>query len=167
MHAAKARGEIAKFPNGRRAKSLPPLSKDRKIRKAQRLLEAAMAKRKAEKAAVPATVTQPWQGLDKAGKLSEMTDQGLDELYAFLMKPVDPEKNEKLYLAKISTALSVVSAQIRLDAAALMARSGAVLNEDERARLDWAHRRWAMLAAEEAEKVKEEVDVLLPPAAAE
>ena len=44
MRLAKARGEIEKIPGGRRAKGLPPLSKDPKIRKAQRFVEKAMAK---------------------------------------------------------------------------------------------------------------------------
>ena len=40
MREAKERGEINRFPNGRRAKG----SKDPKIRKAQRFVEKAMAK---------------------------------------------------------------------------------------------------------------------------
>jgi hypothetical protein len=123
MREAKAAGLIEKIPGGRRARDLPKLPTDRRLKRAVRVIEAAMAKRKKEKAAVPAVVERPWQQLDKAQKLGEATDRGLDEIYAFLMKPVDPEKNEKLYLAKISTALSVVSAQIRLDSAALMAQT--------------------------------------------
>jgi len=45
MREAKARGEIERFPGGRRKRGLPPLSKDRTIRKAQRLVEKMMATR--------------------------------------------------------------------------------------------------------------------------
>jgi len=40
MREAKARGEITRFPNGARARHLPPLSKDPIIRRAQRIVEA-------------------------------------------------------------------------------------------------------------------------------
>jgi glucans biosynthesis protein len=123
MRAAKAAGLIERFPNGRRGKDLPPLSKDRKIRKAQKILEAAMAKRKAEKAAVAAVVERPWDQLDKAGKLSEATDKSLDAIYDFLLMDVDPVADPKLFLAKQQVALSTIANQIRLDAAKLQAQT--------------------------------------------
>jgi hypothetical protein len=43
MHRAKAAGLIDRFPNGRRPKHLPPLSKDRTIRRGQRAFEAVEA----------------------------------------------------------------------------------------------------------------------------
>jgi hypothetical protein len=48
MRAAKAAGQIARFPGGRRTRGLPPLSKDPKIRRAQRIVEnqLEMARRK-------------------------------------------------------------------------------------------------------------------------
>ena len=39
MREAKAAGQIERFPNGRRARHLPPLARDTTIRKAQRILE--------------------------------------------------------------------------------------------------------------------------------
>jgi hypothetical protein len=164
MREAKAAGLIDKIPGGRRAKGLPPLSKDRKIRRAQKILEAAMAARKAEKAVVP-VAERRWQELDKAGQLSEATSESLSRVYAFLLMDFDPAKDPKMFALQQSVALSTISAQIRLDSAALLARSGVVLNEDERDRLDRAHRRWAELEAEEAARMKDDDDVLLPPVA--
>ena len=171
MREAKAAGLIEKIPGGRRARGLPKLSKDKKIRKGQRILEnleKEMTARKAEKAAaVPAVVERPFEELEKAEQLSEATGKSLSRVYRFLLQEIDPAADPKMFALQINTALATISAQIRLDSAVLMARSGPVLNEDERERLDQAHRLWAMLAAEEAEKMKDEVDVVLPAAAAE
>src|SRR6516165_1029493 len=59
MRAAKARGELARLPGGRRSRGLPKLSRDKKIRRAQRILEKKMAARK--KAAVSAVAKRQWQ----------------------------------------------------------------------------------------------------------
>jgi hypothetical protein len=123
MRWAKAAGLIARIPGGRRAKNLPPLSKDCKIRRAQRMLEAAMAKRKAEKAALPVLAQRPWNELGKAEKLSEATDKSLDAIYDFLLMEVDPVEDQKLFIARQQVALSTVSNQIRLDAAKLQAQT--------------------------------------------
>jgi|307.fasta_scaffold466305_1 hypothetical protein len=64
MKAAKERGEIAKIPGGRRARGLPPLSKDPTIRKAQRMVEKMKATRDV---AVPA---KAWGEMGKGEKLS-------------------------------------------------------------------------------------------------
>ena len=63
MKAAKERGEIAKIPGGRRARGLPPLSKDPTIRKAQRMVEKMKATRDV---AVPA---KAWGEMGKGEKL--------------------------------------------------------------------------------------------------
>jgi len=167
MNAAKARGEIERFPNGRRAKGLPKLSSNRKIRRAQRILEAAMATRAKKAAAVPAVAQREWASLDKAEQLAEATSESLTRVYDFLLQQIDPVEDPKMFALQISTALATISNQIRLDSAALLSRSGGALSQDERDRLDWAHRRWQLLAAEEAEKLEDEVGELLPPAAAE
>jgi hypothetical protein len=123
MRQAKAAGVIARIPGGRRAKGLPKLSKDRKIRRAQRMLEAAMAKRNAEKATVPMVAQRSWVELEKPDKLSEATDQSLDKVYTFLLMDLDPVVQEKLFLAQQQVALSTISNQIRLDAAKLQAQT--------------------------------------------
>jgi hypothetical protein len=70
MREAKAAGQIEKIPGGRRAKGLPPLSKDRKIREAQRMIEKMMSER---------AVARRWgEGLTKAERLSEATDEALE-----------------------------------------------------------------------------------------
>jgi hypothetical protein len=74
MRAAKARGEVERFPGGRRAKGLPPLSKDKTIRRAQRILEAQMVdvtKR------IPAALVEQWDELSPAQKLAIETNTGL------------------------------------------------------------------------------------------
>ena len=88
MREAKARGEIERFPGGRRARGLPPLSKDRTIRRAQRILEARVSNRGA--VMVPAT-----SDATKAEKLGEATDISLDRVLAFLYLDVDPRAEPK------------------------------------------------------------------------
>jgi hypothetical protein len=99
---------------------LPRLSKDRKIRRAQRMLEAAMEERKKE---VAATVTRAWEELSSAEKLSLATDQSLDKVYAFLLLDFDPVEEQKLVLAQQQVALATISNQIRLDSARLQAET--------------------------------------------
>jgi hypothetical protein len=53
MKAAKVRGEIQKIPGGRRARGLPPRSKDRIIARGQRLIEQAIAEMEKTLPAVP------------------------------------------------------------------------------------------------------------------
>ena len=120
MRLAKAAGLIDKIPGGRRAKGLPPLSKDRKIRRAQRIIEARMEERKKE---VAATVTRAWEELSSAEKLSLATDQSLDKVYAFLLLDFDPVEDQKLVLAQQQVALATISNQIKLDSARLQAET--------------------------------------------
>jgi len=117
MRAAKERGEIEKIPGGRRAKGLPRLSKDPKIRKAQRIIEKAMAEQ-SKAAAVQANGNEApvaWSDLSKAEKLSRATDVGLDRVYQTLTAPYDPTDLKQAQLVT-NLALSVIGQQIRLDA---------------------------------------------------
>src|SRR6516164_6062631 len=59
MRVAKAARLIARFPCGARSLGLPPLSKDPKVRKAQRLIEARMAERSHQVAAAAAPQPAP------------------------------------------------------------------------------------------------------------
>ena len=108
MREAKERGEINRFPNGRRAKGLPPLSKDPKIRKAQRFVEKAMAK------LVPSD-GRPWTEMSKAEKLGRATERALDCVRDILELGIDPSDAKTLAIVK-DTALNIISQQIRLDA---------------------------------------------------
>jgi hypothetical protein len=123
MNTAKAAGLIERFPNGRRRADLPKLPADRRLRRAVRIVEKEMAARKAEKAALPVLAQRPWGELDKASKLSEATDQSLDNAYAFLCRPIDPVGDPKLFALQQTVGLTVISAQIRLDSAGLMAKT--------------------------------------------
>jgi hypothetical protein len=83
-----------------------------------------MTARKAEKAAdVPPVAARSWAELDKAQKLGEATDQSLDNAYAFLCRPIDPVGDPKLFALQQTVGLSVISAQIRLDSATLVAKT--------------------------------------------
>jgi len=153
MWEAKARGEIDRFPNGRRAKGLPPLSKDPTIRKAQRIIEARMAEQGKTVTTVPPT---SWDQMTKADKLARATDLGLDVSMKILtdggrlldergLEGMDP----KLLAEVRGTALSIISDQIRIDAAALQASAiqqsgGKVVATEEQRLLDQA---FAQLAA--------------------
>src|SRR5262249_30721912 len=112
MREAKARGETERFPGGRRARGLPPLSEDPTIRKAQRIIEAKMAEQ--SKAAVT-TGERPWSELSKAEKLAVATDLGLDVSMKILtdggrlldergLEGIDP----KLLAEVRGTALSII-----------------------------------------------------------
>jgi len=111
LRAAKARGEIERFPGGRRARGLPPLSREPTIRRAQRLLEAEVAKKKV---AGDGAVPRVWETLSKAAKLSHNADLALDCARQILELGVDPSDPKLLSIVK-ETALSVIAAQIRLD----------------------------------------------------
>jgi len=127
MREAKARGEIERFPGGRRARGLPPLSKDRTIRRAQRILEARGSNRGA--VMVPAT-----SDATKAEKLGEATDISLDRVLAFLYLDVDPRAEPKLFALQMNTAMTTISNQVRVDTAELTARalSPTGLTEEQR-----------------------------------
>jgi hypothetical protein len=66
--AAKAAGQAARFPGGRRTRGLPPLSKDPKIRRAERIVENGleMARRKKQ---LPIPAHKPWEELSRGQKL--------------------------------------------------------------------------------------------------
>ena len=108
MRASIAAGEIDRFPNGRRSRDLPPLSKDPTIRKAQRLIEKAMAK------LVPSD-GRPWTEMSKAEKLGRATELALDCVRDILELGIDPSDAKTLAIVK-DTALNIISQQIRLDA---------------------------------------------------
>ena len=76
MREAKAAGQIERFPGGRRARGLPPLSKDPKIRRAQRIVERAMANGVTTNG--NGGIDRPWESLTKAEKLSRATELALD-----------------------------------------------------------------------------------------
>ena len=111
MRAAKVRGEVTRFPGGRRAKGLPPLSRDPKIRAAQRIIETVMA----EKEVAPAIVSKPWAEMSRGEKLAAAADKALDVTKKTLDLEIDPIDNPKLYTLQNTTALAVISNQIRVE----------------------------------------------------
>jgi hypothetical protein len=120
--AAKARGEIARFPGGRRARGLPPLPRNPKVRKAARIIEKEMAARRKKAVAAAGPAEVPWRELPKGVKLGDATDESLNFIYGLLLREVDPVEDPKLYALKVTVALNTISNQIRLDAAALQAQ---------------------------------------------
>jgi hypothetical protein len=128
MRAAKARGEIERFPGGKRARGLPSLSKHPKIRRAQKIIEAMMSGRE-----VAEGQGRAWPSLTKAEKLGAVTDVALDIAREILALGVDPSDTRILQIVK-DTALSVISNQIRVDTAVLTASvaSPAGLTEEQR-----------------------------------
>jgi hypothetical protein len=122
MREAKARGEIERFPGGRRKRGLPPLSKNRTIRRAQRIIEARVSK---------GTVVVPVSDQTKAEKLGTATGMALDRVLAFLGEEIDPRAEEKLFALQMSVAQSTISNQIRLEAAALQAAAGGIAGLDD------------------------------------
>jgi hypothetical protein len=130
MRAAKERGEIERFPGGRRSRGLPPLSKDRIIPRAQRAAE----KRMAERAMVPRD-ERPWEELSMGEKLARAADTALDRLYDDILcgkTDLDDPKAKRLLL---DAALGVISQQVRVDTTVLASRamrqSGRELSADE------------------------------------
>jgi hypothetical protein len=123
MREAKAAGLIEKIPGGRRARGLPKLPADRKLRRAVRIVEKEMAKRKEAAAAVPAVAPRDWEELSSGEKLSLATGQSLEKVYNFLLMDLDPVEEQKLFLAQQQVALSTISNQIRLDSARLQAET--------------------------------------------
>ena len=124
MRTAKAAGLIERFPGGRRARGLPPLSKDPKIRKAQRLIETRMAERNAAVVMAPRSdppahrAERPWAEMSKGEKLAAATDRALDVAKAYLDVPVDPS-NLKLASLQTNLALGVIGYQVRVESGAL------------------------------------------------
>ena len=125
MRAAKAAGQIERFPGGRRARDLPPLSKDRTIRRAQRLVEKAKVMADHNVATVP---DRPWSELTSPEKLARETGLSLDIAAKILndgaqilerdgLEGTDP----KLVALVKDTALSIIGNQIRVDTAVLTA----------------------------------------------
>jgi hypothetical protein len=110
MREAKARGEITRFPGGRRAKGLPPLSRDPKIRKAQRIIETAMA----EKEEASAAVQKPWSEMSRGEKLEANATDALTITARILRLGVDPTNTKLLAIVK-DTALSLIGYQIRVE----------------------------------------------------
>ena len=138
MREAKARGEIELFPGGRRARGLPPLSRDPTIRKAQRILEKAKAMADQEIATVP---ERPWSERGHAEKLDLETGQALDIAAKILRDGTQMLERDGIEGADIKlvtlvkdTALQVISTQLRVDhaklAASVLAPDG--LNEEQR-----------------------------------
>ena len=134
----KAAGIITRFPGGKRPRGSPPLSKDKTIRRAQRMVEKLMAKQ--SEAAVQTNGNEAparaWDDLSKAEKLSRTTDLALDCARQILELGIDPSDVELLAQVK-DAALNVISQQIRLDALKeLHARSDApvakVRDEEQR-----------------------------------
>ena len=145
MREAKARGEIERFPNGRRARHLPKLSRDPTIRRAQRIVEKMKAGADHDIAAVP---ERPWSELTHPEKLDKETGLALDIAAKILNDGVQLLERDGLEGADIKlvtmikdTALQVISTQVRVDNAKLTASvlSPTGLNEEqrrERARLE-------------------------------
>jgi hypothetical protein len=138
MRAVKAAGQIERFPGGRRARGLPPLSKDRTIRRAQRIVEAWMAQQ--DVATVP---ERPWSELSHPEKLDLETGQALDIAGKILSDGAQLLERDglegtdiKLVTLVKDTALQVISTQVRVDNAKLAASvlSPVGLNEEERRR---------------------------------
>jgi hypothetical protein len=149
MWALKKAGLISRFPNGERKHNLPKLSKNKTIRKAQRLLEEAMAR----------TTVIVSGDQTKGEKLGEAVNVGLDLVLSFLHREINAEKNPKLFLAQINTALSAISSQARLDSAALQAiTSGLPVLPDEEVddRLERVIRKLTVLQAEEQAAMEEQ-----------
>ena len=115
MRAAKARGEIERFPGGKRARGLPPLSRDPTIRKAQRIVERLMAEQTGVQAITNEAVPpRTWDDLTKAEKLSRAADLALDCARQILELGID-RSDVKLVAQVKDTALNIISQQIRLD----------------------------------------------------
>jgi hypothetical protein len=154
---ARARGEIERFPGGRRARGLPSLSKNPIIRKAQRKLE----QRKAQMAR--GVVVIPSTDATKAERLGTATDRSLGRVQEILDEEFDPREEFKQYQLQMNVALSVIASQVRLDAAALTAAGGGIAgldDDDLDTRIERRMRQLQILEAEEEAEAPAE----LPPA---
>ena len=138
MQAAKVAGQIERFPNGRRAKGLPRLSKDPTIRRAQKIIEKAKAMADQE---IASLLEQPWSELSHPEKLALETGVSLDIIAKILNDGAQILERDGLEGTDIKlatfvrdTAQSVISNQIRIDSAKLAASvsSPAGLTEQQR-----------------------------------
>jgi len=125
MREAKARGEIERFPGGHRARGLPPLSKNRTIRRAQKIVEKLMAQQ--DIATVPEL---PWSELTSPEKLARETGLSLNiaakilaDGAAILERDGLEGTDIKLVTLVKDTALQIISNQIRVDTAVLQAQA--------------------------------------------
>ena len=118
MRAARAAGLIERFPNGRRAKGLPPRSKDRIIARGQRLIEQAIAMAKA----LPAVPNKSWEEMTDGEKFASNFSASLDFNHEVLNRHTNWEDTELLKLKK-EIALSTQAAAIRVKVAELGPRS--------------------------------------------
>jgi hypothetical protein len=111
MRQAKAQGQITRFPGGRRARGLPKLSRDPKIRRAQRIIEAVMAETEKSTAVVP----KVWEEMSRAEKLAANAEKALSRTSEILDIAADTE-NPKVLGIIANVALSVIGYQIRVEA---------------------------------------------------
>ena len=120
--AAKAAGLIKKIPGGRRAKGLPPRSKDRIIARGQRLIEQAIAEMVKAKKNLPAAPERPWEEKTVGEKFSTNFEDALDFSHEVLNRNTNWEDIELLKLKK-EIALAAQSQAIRIRVAELSPRS--------------------------------------------
>jgi hypothetical protein len=118
MRRAKATGLIERFPNGRRAKGLPPRSKDRIIARGQRLIEQAIAMAKV----LPAVPDKSWEEMTDGEKFASNFSASLDLNHEVLNRHTNWEDTELLKLKK-EIALSTQAAAIRVKVAELAPRA--------------------------------------------
>ena len=95
----KPAGLIERFPNGRRAKGLPPRSKDPIIARGQRLIEQAIAM---AKVALPAVPERPWEEKTVGEKFSANFEDALDFSHEVLNRNTNWEDIELLKLISLS-----------------------------------------------------------------
>jgi hypothetical protein len=118
MRRAKAAGLIERFPNGRRAKGLPPRSRDPIIARGQRLIEQAIAMAKA----LPAVPDKSWEEMTDGEKFTRNFSASLDFNHEVLNRHTNWEDTELLKLKK-EIALSTQAAAIRVKVAQLAPRA--------------------------------------------
>jgi hypothetical protein len=116
MREAKERGEIVRFPGGRRPRGSPPLSKDKTIRRAQRIIEAEIEMARKKKQSLLTLAPKVWRELTRAEKLERAADLGLDRAFEILQLGVNPLDPKILAIVQ-NTALTVISRQIAIEAA--------------------------------------------------
>src|SRR5215471_14631756 len=109
MRQAKAAGLIKRFPNGRRPKDAPKRSSDKRVRKAQVIIESVMA----EKVTLPA---KPWSEMSRGEKLATAADRALTVTKEFLDREIDPD-DQKMVAAQVQTALAVIGYQLKAETA--------------------------------------------------
>jgi len=113
LREAKAAGLIERFPWGRRPKNAPKLSSDKRVRKAQRIVEARLVM--VEKLALP---VKPWAEMSRGEKLSSNADRALTVTKEFLDREIDPDDPRMVALQQ-QTALAVIGYQLRAETARL------------------------------------------------